>query len=260
MKEIKKDISEKYIALREFFINKILKELFTAGKVPYVVEIFRGEVDLASNARNEMRIRLFMELCENDLSKSIIKHPRVKIGLFECEAIMLQCMVCLAHLHSCGILHTDIKPMNILISDTLDVRFCDFGSADYIDPNGGGSFNYYSCTKEFASPEYLANRYKGGLDGYDFKHDVWSLGLVFFLLYQKTYGLGIAQNLEEFVNKKTRNGNEDRDIFCKEMVDVYIEALRYDKTEYYNFNLWLLGKIGDDPESNYCRMRFEKII
>ena len=233
MKEIKKDSSEKYIALREFFINKIVKELLDADRLRFVVKLFGGEVDFASNGRDQMRIRLFMELWESDLSQRVIKKAKLRIGSGECAMIMYQCLVGLSQLHRCGILHTDIKPMNILIGETLDVRFCDFGSADYIDPRGGQSVNYYSCTKEFASPEYLANRYKGGLDGYDFKHDVWSLGLVFFMLYQKTYLIGMARNLEEFVGKKRSNGKEERDIFCKEMVEVYIRALEYDRTKYW---------------------------
>lgn len=39
-----------------------------------------------------------------------------------------------AHIHSLGIIHHDIKPHNILITESLDVKLCDFGNAAFTTP------------------------------------------------------------------------------------------------------------------------------
>lgn len=75
-------------------------------------------------------------------------------------------------------MHRDIKPENILFStndDSKEIKLIDFGLSDYlycIEHKGDcliGSLAYLS-------PESL------NLKRYDKKHDVWSLGVILYIL------------------------------------------------------------------------------
>lgn len=84
----------------------------------------------------------------------------------------------LSFIHSQGIIHRDIKPENIILrsQDSLDdLVISDFGLADFY--NFEGNYLYRQCgTPGYAAPEILL-----GLP-YDFKVDVYSLGVLFYTL------------------------------------------------------------------------------
>lgn len=206
--------SDKHLILREFYINKIIKNLINSEKLTFTVNVFKGNIilpnkknkqnlnDFKKHESNKTEMNIFMDLWENDLSK--ILNSKTKISRDECVLIMFQCLLGLAQLHACGIVHVDIKPENILINDVLDIGYCDFGSADYINPFNGRSKLEFSFSDSYASPEFLEiifNKDQNSI-GFDFKHDIWSLGNVFFELYQKIRKINQIQNFLTLINRK----------------------------------------------------------
>lgn len=53
--------------------------------------------------------------------------------------IMYQLLRGLKYIHSADVLHRDLKPQNILINSSLDVRICDFGLARTNQPFEGSA-------------------------------------------------------------------------------------------------------------------------
>lgn len=83
----------------------------------------------------------------------------------------------LTYLHKQGIVHRDIKPENLLISIQEDgshsLKLADFGLAVEVSDNP----LYSVCgTAFYVSPEMLNE------SGYDYKVDVWSTGVICFIL------------------------------------------------------------------------------
>jgi len=78
----------------------------------------------------------------------------------------------LAHIHTMGICHRDIKPQNLLVDPcTQQLKLCDFGSAKALvsgEPNVS-----YICSRYYRAPELIF-----GSTDYTTAIDIWSQGCV----------------------------------------------------------------------------------
>ena len=79
------------------------------------------------------------------------------------------------HCHSKKICHRDLKPENILIDDTNVVKVSDFGTAGLVDPKLG--ISGLNGTSYYLAPEVLDET-----KAYDQKCDIWSMGVILFVL------------------------------------------------------------------------------
>ena len=86
-------------------------------------------------------------------------------------------------IHNHHIIHRDLKPENILMTDSEDLTsiiIADFGLATF-DKTIEKEFVLPKCgTPGFLAPEVI--KYKNGNKYYDQKVDIFSLGVVFFIL------------------------------------------------------------------------------
>ena len=89
--------------------------------------------------------------------------------------IARQCLVSLSFVHKLGLVHSDIKPENILLASysRVRVKVIDFGSSCYLTDRQSS----YIQSRSYRAPEVVL-----GLP-YDGKIDVWSLGCVIAEMY-----------------------------------------------------------------------------
>lgn len=91
---------------------------------PNIIQFFGVEV-------HRDRVYIFMELCSGGSLAGLLEYGRI-----EDEAVIqlytLQMLEALAYLHQFGIIHSDVKPDNILLDHMGVIKFVDFGSAKVI--------------------------------------------------------------------------------------------------------------------------------
>jgi serine/threonine protein kinase len=97
----------------------------------------------------------------------------------------------LVALHTAGIVHRDVKPQNVLITETGAPRIGDFGVVRHKDDLTMTSSGQFLGTIRYSAPEYLFGT------EYDASSDVYSLGAVF---YELLYGTPVFASHKRFSN------------------------------------------------------------
>ncbi len=99
-----------------------------------------------------------------------------------------------AHAHARGVIHTDLKPSNVLIGEHHEVVVVDWGLAMVLGPEGArqARARLHAGTPEYISPEQLS----GPVNGLDVRTDIWSLGVILYELLTLTVPF-LGQNPQE---------------------------------------------------------------
>ena len=139
------------------------------------------------------RFYIVMEQCNGgELFEEILK--RQNFGESNAATILHQLFSAVAYLHDNNIIHRDLKPENILLEekgDIMNIKLIDFGTAVRFENNkpikGAIGTAYY------IAPEVLSGSYNS-------KCDLWSLGVIIFILLGG-YPPFDGQNDEEILEK-----------------------------------------------------------
>jgi NIMA (never in mitosis gene a)-related kinase len=153
---------------------------------------FREMTDNGSSS-SQNKLYIILEFCPNgDLFKFIESRKRLisiraldsnkftrGSGFFEEKEIWFifhQICLGLKHLHENGIIHRDIKTLNILISSNYTTyKISDLGVSRQISENTLFLNTFYG-TPFYLSPELIENK------AYNEKTDIWSLGVILYEL------------------------------------------------------------------------------
>lgn len=123
---------------------------------------------------DELYLNLVLEYVPETVYSISRQHSKAKITLplLYVKLYLYQLSRALAHIHSLGICHRDIKPQNLLVNpETQQLKLCDFGSAKALvkgEPNVA-----YICSRYYRAPELIF-----GSTDYTTAIDVWSQGCV----------------------------------------------------------------------------------
>ena len=95
--------------------------------------------------------------------------------------IMYQILLAVNHIHKLNIMHRDLKPENVLISKKEEnglyrVKICDFGTSHLFEE--GEKEKKVIGSAFYIAPEVLKKKY-------DFKCDLWSCGVIMYVLLTK---------------------------------------------------------------------------
>ena len=119
-----------------------------------------------------IRMELLTPLLDRMMKKKLDEKEVVRLGIDMCKALEL--------CHRKNIIHRDIKPQNIFISDNGDFKLGDFGIARTIEKTTGGMSK--KGTYKYMAPEVFRG------ENYDATADIYSLGIVLFSMLNGNRG------------------------------------------------------------------------
>ena len=166
---------------RMYLEVEILKKLIH----PNIMQIFEFYED-------KKNFYIITEFCEGgELFDKIVE----KGTLNEAEAagMMKQLLSAVSYIHGNNIVHRDLKPENILLDTKKQniLKIIDWGTARFFEKNK--KMNRISGTPYYIAPEVL-------LEKYDEKCDVWSCGVIMYILLCG-YPPFNAENDNDIMNK-----------------------------------------------------------
>ena len=151
--------------------------------------------------RNQDFFFFVIEYIPSGNLKNYLLENRNKLSFKELRTIMYQIASAVMFIHSHGIVHRDLKPENVLIKKNekgeLIIKLIDFGFGrvlgrlDFVNEPYG--------TFYYASPEILNKT------PYGFKTDIWSLGVIFYLIVVGVNPFGENEKDLKIIQKNINN-------------------------------------------------------
>ncbi|KAI7219403.1 kinase-like protein [Hortaea werneckii] len=119
---------------------------------------------------------IVFEALSADLREVLKKFGRnVGLNLKAIRSYAQQMFLALSHMKRCNILHADLKPDNILVSERRSLlKFCDLGTAAFADD---AEVTPYLVSRFYRAPEVILGM------PFDYAIDMWSIGCTLFELY-----------------------------------------------------------------------------
>lgn len=219
---------------------KVLLPKFLKDKE--IVSRFVNEANVIAKANHPNIVRLYdsgtwenglyiaMEFVKGTSLRKILTHQ--PFSLKRALEILLQIAYALCHLHTHGIVHGDVKPENILITETGQVKLIDFGIAHVLtEKNRSNAPKRLVGTPIYMSPEQLEN-----WGNVSCQSDIYSLGIIAYelALGKITHGriiLSLApKGLQKILHKALQPKVEDR---YSDMTDFIADLSNYIKSGSY---------------------------
>ncbi|MEN8907588.1 MAG: Stk1 family PASTA domain-containing Ser/Thr kinase [Clostridiales bacterium] len=248
---------------------KVLDNSF--GDDKEFIKRFKSEAQSAASLSHQNIVSVYDVGYEGDIQFIVmeyvdgktLKEYMVKKGLHDWkEIVKISIQICqgIEHAHRNKIIHRDIKPHNILITNNGDVKVTDFGIAKAvatntltIDGNTIGSVHYFS--PEQAKGEFV-----------DIKSDFYSLGIT---MYEMVTGVlpfegdsQIAVALQH-INQKPRPPIEKNPNIPKKLNNIILKAIKKDKNSRFQKAsdiLEALNGLLTQPEEVKFKDQFNKRI
>ena len=160
------------------FRSRFRREAQEAAKMahPTIVRIFdAGEETITDETGVEVQLPfIIMEFVDGRLLKDMIADGPIEQG--EAVRIISQVLTALEYSHRAGVVHRDVKPGNIMVTPTGQVKVMDFGIARAVSDSSASIAETSTIvgTAQYFSPEQARG------EAVDARTDLYSTGIVLF--------------------------------------------------------------------------------
>lgn len=168
----------------------------------------------------ERSLHLITEYADNgDLEKKL-KEQKEKKEFFKENIIinwLIQICLALKYIHKLKVIHRDIKPSNIFLTKSDIIKIGDFGISIAL------TRTLNKAKSVIGTPLYMAPEVYDSAN-YDYKADIWSLGITFFQLitfndpFKGNSPVGLYKNIIE--GKKNMSINANNKYYSQELIDI----------------------------------------
>ena len=234
----------------EFFLNNddinncILKQIIFMKKLDH-----ENVVKLYNYFYEEGDLYMVMEYMERGCIYELIRaymDLNIKIEEEKLWIIFEQCLKGLVYLHEQGLIHRDIKPVNLLINNKDEIKYCNFYMSAIVDPYKISAFtkdkievkNLLNLMIQVDSGKFMAPEINDESNlniEYGLKVDVYSLGKIFSALAffdldfpdnEKLNSLGYSKELIQIIREMVEINPSKRPSsqqIYKKFIKFYIE-------------------------------------
>ena len=226
------------VAIKEIYFEDEEEKSLIINEINLMKNIYSCySIKLIDNFIDEKFYYIVMELCDDNLN-NYVKKNKGKLNIELIQKILIQLNDVLRFMKIKKINHRDIKPQNILIKyinqNDFIIKLTDYGLVKKLN-----SKSYFSSdvgTDIFKAPEVINNKY-------DYKADLYSIGIVLYYLYFGEYPINKIKN--------NYNNNEIKDLINKLIEKDYNKIIDWNNyinhpfiINYFkkNLNLNLLNK------------------
>ena len=178
-------------------IKHITNQRFTS----FSAALAQREVRALSRIRHPNVLRLLEVVRENEMLYLILEYAeaslyqwmraaKAPLGEPMVRVLAHRLLLATSHVHKCGFVHRDVKPMNILVSQfdgdpsLLKVKLADFGAARELPRTAPDTARHepltpYVSTRWYRAPEVLLHA-----SGYEAAVDMWAIGVIIAEAYR----------------------------------------------------------------------------
>lgn len=172
-------------------------ELFKVLDSPFILKYIESETKGNS-------LYIYMEYAKNGELAQMIKKQAIKGKKFEPQRVLkwlTQCSLGLAFMHSKNIMHRDLKPQNLFLTENDDLKLGDFGISKEIK-TADKLTNTFCGTRYYMPPEIYR------LERYSTAADIWALGCTFYetMTLKKPFEIDMANVSEKNLEEKILRG------------------------------------------------------
>lgn len=213
---------------------------------PAVCERFLGEGYLANSIQHRGVVRvlddgvtddgcvfLVMDLLEGETLEQRRLRRGNKLPLVEVLGIGDQLLDVLGAVHGAGVIHRDLKPQNVFVTNQREIRLLDFGVARVFDRQSSSKLSVFGLvlgTPSFMPPEQaLGNR-----DKVDERSDIWALAATLFTCLSGEHvhtGPNVQAKLLAAATVRPRSLASVAPDVPKPIVDVVDQGLQFKKED-----------------------------
>lgn len=175
------------------FKSKTMKERFLQEANHYLYLAHPNIIQLKDFIQKEDASYLVMEYVDGQNLEEYINNFSGPIPEAQAVRIIQDVLSGIQYAHEQNVLHLDIKPSNIMITRTGEIKIIDFGiSSRFMEANKG---------TVMGSPLYMSPEQTEGHD-IDNRTDIYSLGITFFQMLTGTTPLKSNLSRDELFAKK----------------------------------------------------------
>ena len=164
------------------------------------------------------KMYLFTELMRTDLAQ-VIQDKRIQLTKEHIQFFLYHMLLGLHALHSAGVVHRDLHPGNILLSEENDVKICDFNLAR--EDKADDDKTHYVTHRWYRAPELVMQ----------YRHftkvvDIWSAGCVMGELYNRKAlfrGSTFYNQLNKIIEILGTPADEEFRAFASESARTYLK-------------------------------------